>query len=495
MKGRAFLFVVPAAGWSGLIARENGKCYIFSPMNPVDTSPIASIATPPGEGALSIIRMSGDGVLPLADRLFQGRVQLSTCAGYTVHHGAIVDGDGQVVDEVLATVFRQPNSYTGEDAVEFSCHGGTAVARAVLAQALHAGARSAAPGEFTRRAFLNGRIDLSQAEAVADLIAARSDRARRISVQQLAGKLGSAVRDLRTSLTDLCALLELDLDFSEEGLELIPSGETQDRIRAVLTSVRRMAASFETGRILREGITVVLAGKPNVGKSSLFNALLKENRAIVTPSAGTTRDTIEENIEIEGIGYRLIDTAGLRTAVDEAEAEGVSRTLASARGADVILLVEDLSEAVEEEEIEEMLSKLHENQHLIVAMNKLDLCNTPPSSLKFQKLSNRGAVFVLTSAKTEVGIEEIRRELGRLAEPSNLGLEEDTPVVNRRHKEALEQAARSLERALETAQNGTSNEFIALDIREALVSLSEITGEVTSEEVLNRIFSAFCIGK
>jgi tRNA modification GTPase len=464
-------------------------------MNPADTSPIAAIATPSGEGALSIIRMSGEGVLQLADRLFRGRSQLSDCAGYTVHLGAIVDRDGQVVDEVLATVFRRPHSYTGEDAVEFSCHGGTAVARAALDEALRAGARPAEPGEFTRRAFLNGRIDLSQAEAVADLIAARSDRARRISLQQLAGKLGSAVRELRDSLTDLCALLELDLDFAEEGLDLMPSAETQTRIGAVLARVRRMAASFESGRILREGITVVLAGKPNVGKSSLFNALLRENRAIVTPKAGTTRDTIEESVEIDGIAYRLIDTAGLRAAVDEAEVEGVTRTLASAKEADVILLVEDLTEAVEEEEIEALLSDLPENQHLVVALNKVDLCKTPPSSSQYRQLSNRGAVFVLTSAKTEKGVEEIRRELSRIALGSHPGLEENAPVVNRRHKEALERAARSLERGLEAAKEGTTSEFIALDVREALVALSEITGEVTSEEVLNRIFSSFCIGK
>jgi tRNA modification GTPase len=477
------------------VARQRGFWYIFLPMKPADTATIAAIATPPGEGAISVVRLSGERALEIADRLFRGRTRLKDANGYTVHHGLVEDSRGSPIDEVLATIFRSPHSYTGEDVVEFSCHGGLLVTQSLLGEIVRAGARYAEPGEFSKRAFLNGKMDLSQAEAVADVIAARSDRARAISVQQLAGKLGARVRELRTALTNLCALLELDLDFNEEGLELIGPEEIRRKIFEVRGIISRMLETYDSGRISREGATVVIAGKPNAGKSSLFNALLKERRAIVTPHPGTTRDTIEESVLLEGILFNLVDTAGLRDATDLAEREGVNRALEYVQAADIILLVEDTTVQVEEREIESMLGSLVSSQHLVVALNKTDLPGVGMDPSERHRLTARGARVVPTSARTGIGLQELRRALvesviGPVAEPS-AGVE----LTNNRHREAFARSHESLDNAIETLDSGRTNEFVALDVREAALALGEVTGEVSSEEILNSIFARFCIGK
>ncbi len=304
---------------------------------------IVAIATPAGEGALAIVRLSGKHALEIADRLFTGRVSLSTVAGFTIHHGRARFPGGDEIDEVLASVFRGPRSFTGEDSVEFSCHGGMLVTHLILDGALAAGARRAEPGEFTRRAFLNGRMDLSQAEAVADLIAARTDKAVRASLDQLAGRLGTRIKALKADLLDLCASLEMDLDFSEEGIDIIAPEEVARRLSSVKTQLAEAAATFSGGRLLREGLSVPIVGKPNAGKSSLFNALLKESRAIVTHVPGTTRDFLEESISVSGILLRLIDTAGLRTPGDVVEAEGIRRTMDMVGRGDIILVAEDVT--------------------------------------------------------------------------------------------------------------------------------------------------------
>jgi len=464
-------------------------------MTPVSPPTIAAIATPIGEGALSLVRLSGEHAIAIAESVFRGRTSLGAAAGYTIHHGRIVNGAGETVDDVLAALFRAPHSYTGEDAVEFSCHGGLVVTEAVLAALIAAGARHAGPGEFSRRAFLNGKMDLSQAEAVADLIASSSERARAVSMRQLEGKLGEKVIELRANLTSLCALLEIDLDFAEEGIGVIDRNEIGDRLRVILEALRTMIESYSSGRLAREGVGVVLTGKPNAGKSSLFNALLKEDRAIVTPHPGTTRDTIEERVLINGLLFRLIDTAGLRQATDPAEEAGVTRTHASVRSADIIVLVEDGSLPVEEREIETAVADCIGNQKLIVALNKSDLPSRTVDSEIYPRLSARGSRVVKTSAITGSGLQELRSALyesvARDARDATSGIE----VTSRRHLDALTRASVAITEAMQTLDAGRSNEFVALDVRDAILALGEITGDVTSEEILNTVFARFCIGK
>jgi tRNA modification GTPase len=460
-----------------------------------DIDTITAIATAPGESALAIVRLSGRDSITVADSVFRGRLPLAHAAGFTVHYGHIVNRDGEAVDEVLATLFRAPHSYTGEDLVEFSCHGGVVVTAAVLDALLGAGARSAQPGEFTRRAFLNGRIDLSQAEAVADLIAARSSRAQRASLEQLSGRLGARVGDLRTELLDLCALLELDLDFAEEGLEVIAKPEIDRRLLAASTHVRHLESTYEEGRLYRDGVAVVFAGRPNAGKSSLFNALLKEERAIVTPTPGTTRDFIEESVSLDGITFRLIDTAGIRESSDAVEQAGVARARNAMRTADIVVVVADASENISPEIALGEMDRIAEGQKILVALNKIDIVKQTDSTRQTTGGSPGNTVVVPVSARTGEGIHDLHKSLVKLAASGVTHDEHEVVVTNRRHRDSLQKAAVELDRARASLAAGTTNEFIALDLREAVNALSEITGEMTSEEILNAIFSRFCIGK
>ncbi len=458
-----------------------------------DISVIAAPATPPGEGAIAVVRVSGGAALEVADRVFRGPVPLSGAGGYTVHHGHVVDRAGAPVDEALALVFRAPHSYTGDDSVEFHCHGGILVTQEVLKVLFDAGAQPAGPGEFTRRAFLNGRIDLTQAEAVADLIAARSVRGRIQSLQQLEGKLGHKIGELRGLLVDLCALLELDLDFSQEGISLAGKEDVLRRIEEIHAAVSSMAETYEGGRIARDGVLVVLAGRPNAGKSSLFNALLGEARTIVTEVPGTTRDTIEESLVIDGILFRLVDTAGLRRPADAIEAEGVDRTRHQVKYADIILLVEDVLQTSCEEEIDRTLKELRDSQHLIVAFNKIDLLGNGNSSAP--NTEAKVAKTVRISARTGEGLDKLKTSLVEAVRSTGVDASEGVVVTSKRHLDAMKISLKSLERAMEGIAENRGNEFIAQDIRESAVKLSEITGEVTTEEILNSIFSRFCIGK
>jgi len=456
---------------------------------PDDT--IAAIATPIGEGALSIIRVSGPQALEISDSVFRGRRQLASSNGFTVHHGRIFDAEGHTIDDVLATVFRMPHSYTGENSAEISCHGGLLVTHRVLDAIIAAGARRAEPGEFTRRAFLNGRMDLSQAEAVADLIAARSSRAHTISLEQLSGRLAGRLGEIRTSLLDLCSLLEIELDFSEEGIDIVSREEVQQRIERSLEILDNMCSTYRAGRVFREGVSVVLAGRPNSGKSSLFNALLSEDRAIVTHIPGTTRDSLEESISLRGILFRLTDTAGLRTSSDIVESAGISRTLSRVQSADIVILLVDATEEYRPEEILADLGQIKGSQHILVALNKSDILDRKPEAVKWPD----GLEPVLISAMTHAGLEELKSRLLSMIPGSRSVSEDSVLITNQRHVEALRRASRSLSIALESTRSGDTNEFVAFDIREAMDSLAEITGEITSEEILDSIFSRFCIGK
>ncbi len=464
-------------------------------MPSVDRDTIAAIATPPGEGAISVIRVSGPDALQIADRAFRGGGKLSDAPGYTVHYGGLFDGGGGMVDEVLATVFRGPRSFTGEDSVEFSCHGGIVVTRAVLDAVIVCGARQAEPGEFSRRAFLNGRIDLSQAEAVADLIAARSARGRAMSLEQLTGRLGSRVRQLRSRLTDLCSLLEIDLDFAEEGLSIIGGDEITRRIQEIDSSLEQMAGSYEAGRIARDGVTVVLAGKPNAGKSSLFNAFLKESRAIVTPIPGTTRDYLEESVSIGGILFRIIDTAGIRPSVDLIEIEGIDRSWRSVKAADLILLLVDSSMPVNPDDHISFLGQLDESQQVIVVLNKSDIAHDlRPDKAVGPEIARRFPVVTISAVTCE-GVAALEQKMLESVAARKQDMADGGAVTNQRQLEAINRGRSALSGALSALRNGVTNDLIAFDIRESLAALGEITGEVTSEDVLNNIFAKFCIGK
>ncbi|MCC6397218.1 MAG: tRNA uridine-5-carboxymethylaminomethyl(34) synthesis GTPase MnmE [Bacteroidetes bacterium] len=471
------------------------------------TDTIAAVGTPPGAGAIAIVRVSGPDAIRIADLVFRGAARLSDAEGYSVHYGHALDAKGSLLDEVLATVFRLPRSFTGEDMVEISCHGGSLVTRLLMESVIAAGARAAGPGEFTRRAFLNGRIDLSQAEAVADLIAARSRRGQSISLGHLEGRLGKLVQGLRKEVLDLCALLELTLDFSEEGLDLITREDLAARLNGLAFHIDTLASSYEQGRLYRDGVSVVLAGEPNAGKSSLFNALLKQDRAIVTAVPGTTRDALEESILIEGILFRLTDTAGLRETSDHVEQLGVERSRAAMTKADIVLHVMDAEVSPSVQEHLERMAVHQEGQHFLPVLNKCDVLEVwPPERSAYHRedageggaASTAQAVgqsWVAVSAKTGRGLDELRTAVARLVTSSSSFGEEDMCITNIRHKECLSKSASCLKAGRNSLESGASQEYIAFDVREAASALSEITGEVTSEELLNHIFSRFCIGK
>lgn len=468
-------------------------------MKPGSLDTIAAIATPLGEGGIAVIRISGPDAISLAARGFRGNVDLAGAKSHTAHVGKFHSQDGTVLDEVVATVFRGPTSYTGEDVVEISCHGGITVPRVVLQSILDLGARLAEPGEFTKRAFLNGRIDLSQAEAVADLIHAVSERSRRSSLSQLQGLLGHQINALREGLIRATGLLELELDFAEEGLELADKSKVMGQIQEALASIQGLLDSYHTGRLYRDGVKVVLAGMPNVGKSSLLNALLKEERAIVTDMPGTTRDTIEEGLSIGGLAFRIVDTAGLREAVDRAEQEGVRRSEDQINSSDLLLLVFDGSKPIGTEErklAERLVQDLKENTSTIIVVNKVDLTSGSNGRLSQNISGIEAKAVVKVSALTGEGLDELREALVQSAMTGRHTIPENTvTVTNARHYQILAKSAQSLNLALESLQAGVSGEFVTPDIRAALDTLGEITGAVTTDEILNEIFAKFCIGK
>jgi tRNA modification GTPase len=456
---------------------------------------IAAVATPPGEGGLAVIRVSGPEAITIVARRFSGRVSLTGAASHTAHVGELCNAAGVAIDQTVCTLFRAPHSYTGEEVVEVSCHGGVLVTRRVLESLIETGARHARPGEFTERAFLNGRIDLSQAEAVADLIHARSDLARHASLAQLRGSLFRVVESLRKRLLDSASLIELELDFIEEGYEFKDRSEFLRQIGEALGSIDGLLGSYRYGRIWREGVSVVIAGTPNVGKSSLLNALLNEERAIVTDIPGTTRDSIEESISIEGIQFRLTDTAGVRHTIDPVEREGVQRSRALIKNAEIVLFMLDNSRAISKEEehwISEIRMERKRGEGLLFVLNKSDLLPVAHSLLN----SEGDARVVHTSAKTGSGLAELKRLLVAQVSTVPLHPEDSSPVVtNSRHFDALVRAKEHLAHCLASLNENRSSEFVAVDLRLAIEDLGEIIGVVTSEDILNNIFSRFCIGK
>lgn len=447
--------------------------------SPTDT--IVAPATALG-GALMVIRLSGGEAVSIADRIFHAKKPLTEAAGYTVHFGILGSAENPV-DEVVATLFRAPRSYTGEDTVEFSCHGSSYITSEVLRLAIEAGARMAEPGEFTRRAYLNGKLDLSEAEAVADLIASESRAAHHLAMQQMRGGYSSALEGLREELLGLTALLELELDFGEEDVEFADRKQLKQTMLHIDEEIARLRRSFRLGNAIKEGIPVALVGAPNVGKSTLLNRLLGEERAMVSAIAGTTRDVIEECMTIDGVRFRLLDTAGLRHTEDTLEQMGIARTRQSLERAEVVVWLVDATTIGDTLPTPDFT--LHEGQTCLPVANKADLC--PNCSLP-------DGVIAL-SAKEGRGIEELRRRL-RAAVPTD-HLEGQTIVSSLRHYEALTTASTALARALHGLQEGLPTDLLSEEIRSVITAISTITGRGTilPDEVLAHLFSHFCIGK
>lgn len=459
-------------------------------MQPLDDT-IAAIATAPGAAGLAVVRVSGRGALACADAVFRGSSRLATVPGHTLHHGW-AEQDGRRLDEVVAAVFRAPRSYTGEDTVEFSCHGGGVPAARVLAALLAAGARLAGPGEFTLRAFLGGRLDLAQAEAVADLVHAETVSAGDLALSQLSGELSRRLAAFESALADAAAEVEARVDFAED----VGGIETPPHVRAAVTEVAREIDALLTGsafaRAVREGVRVPLVGEPNAGKSSLFNALLGEERAIVTSEPGTTRDRVSEAIEVAGVRVTLSDTAGVRVAESPVEAMGVARALAALEDAALVLWVVDGSRPFVVD-ADDPLPPALAGRRVVVALTKSDL-GTVADAIAVTAAAGGAHAVVPVSAVRGEGLEALRTALaGALGAGSVGGVA--GAVGNARHAEALERARAALQRADAAAHAGAPGEIVALELREALAAVGEVTGRQVGEDLLERIFSRFCIGK
>jgi tRNA modification GTPase len=453
---------------------------------------IAAISTPLGEGGIGIVRISGKDALRVADEIFKGKLPSSQMPSHTVNHGEIVDPQTkEVIDEVLLTVFRAPKSYTAEDLVEISCHGGYLVLSTVLEQALNCGARLAQPGEFTLRAFVNGRIDLSRAEAVAEVIRAKTDLGLKLALKHLKGDLWERINSYRERLIDILARLEVEIDFSEEDVEPLDKKEAIGEIESVEKDLDSLLATYHDGKVLREGLNVVIIGKPNVGKSSLLNALLKEDRAIVTPIPGTTRDIISEYANFKGILVRLVDTAGYRISKDTIELEGIRRTKIEMSEADIILLVIDTSVEVEADELE--LERQIRNTKCLIVLNKIDIGSDDLIKRNEEKFKDKPKLRV--SALKGDGVENLKEMIVSCALTLKKDQTQGVILSSLRHKDALTRAKRSLSLAKNSLLKNLSPEFVALDLKAALDAVGEVIGKTVTDDILNKIFSEFCIGK
>jgi len=448
---------------------------------------IVALATPSGaNGAIAVIRVSGQQAIKITNAIFKGK-DLCQQASHTIHFGTIRDGE-EIIDEVLVSLFVAPNSYTKENSVEISTHNSKYIIERVIHLLIKQGARAARAGEFTLRAFLNGGMDLSQAEAVADLIASNSAASHQIAMQQMRGGFSNQLKSLREDLIHFASLIELELDFSEEDVEFANREQLKNLINKIKVIVQKLILSFEQGNVLKNGVPVVIAGKPNVGKSTLLNAFLNEERAIVSDIAGTTRDTIEDEINIHGVTFRFIDTAGIRETADIIEAKGVERTRAKMKQARLIIYLFDPLQ----DKVDEVQSQLQEVQNLqipfLTIINKADLL----SDQQKDEYASLNPLYI--SAKEQIGVEELKEELINSVQLGNLNTD-DVMVTNIRHVEALQKTSDSLERVLFGIDNPVTSDFLAMDIRQALYHLGEITGTVSTDDLLDNIFSKFCIGK
>lgn len=446
---------------------------------------IIALSTPPGSGAIGVIRLSGPSAISLVNAVFAGK-DLEKQASHTLHFGLIKDGQ-RIVDEVVVGLFIAPKSYTKENVVEISCHGSNYIIQQIINLLIRQGARAAKPGEFTLRAFLNGGLDLSQAEAVADLIASDSKTSHDVAMQQMRGGFSNELLKLREQLIHFASMIELELDFAEEDVEFANREELRRLVTLINSHLSLLISSFEVGNVIKNGVPVVIAGKPNVGKSTLLNALLNEERAIVSDIAGTTRDTIEDELTINGVVFRFIDTAGIRDTADIIEAKGVERTLEKMKQARLIIYMADAAQDLSEVQTQVDGLKALAIPYLVL-INKADLLDSAQQKA-FQEQD-----FLLISAKEKLGIEELKGDLLAKVNLHHINTAE-TLVTNIRHVEALSRAQASLISVLERIDDPITSDFLAMDIKQALHYLGEITGQVTTDDLLENIFTKFCIGK
>ncbi|MCC8408264.1 tRNA uridine-5-carboxymethylaminomethyl(34) synthesis GTPase MnmE [Mucilaginibacter sp. UR6-1] len=446
---------------------------------------IVALATPNGVGAIGVIRLSGPEAISIANSVFKGK-DLTKQASHTIHFGHVADGD-VLLDEVLMSLFVTPRSYTRENVVEISCHGSTYILESIIRLLIKKGARAAKPGEFTLRAFLNGQLDLSQAEAVADLIAANSKASQQVALQQLRGGFSNQLTNLREQLVQFASLVELELDFSEEDVEFANRDQLKQLVVDIMKVIGGLIRSFELGNAIKQGVNTVIAGRPNAGKSTLLNALLNEERAIVSHIAGTTRDTIEEVLNIRGINFRLIDTAGIREATDAIEQIGVARTMEKINQSALIIYVYDAAHITADELTVDIEKLQRPGMNLLLVANKIDLLNE-------EQFNTLPAEVIQVSAQQKQHIDELKDKVYHAAIKEQLTGNE-TLVTNIRHLEALQKTEDALNRVLNGIDGYITSDFLAMDIKQALHYLGEITGTVTTDDLLDNIFSKFCIGK
>ena len=447
---------------------------------------IVALATPSGVGAIGVIRLSGEEAIHICNKAFKGKNLLNQ-KSHTIHFGTIRDEQNHIIDEVLVALFVSPKSYTGENVVEISCHGSNYIIQQIIQLFLRHGARMAKPGEFTMRAFLNGQLDLSQAEAVADLIASDSEAAHAMAMHQMRGGFSGEIQKLREELIHFASLIELELDFSEEDVEFADRDDLKKLIYKIQQLIKRLTDSFQLGNVIKNGVITVIAGRPNAGKSTLLNALLNEERAIVSEIAGTTRDTIEEVLNINGVQFRIIDTAGIREATDKIEAIGVQKAMQEIKRSSILVYVFD-AQTMTETELQNDLNKLNrKDMTTIVIANKMDLIDNPSIFDGFNALA--------ISAKDKINLEAVRTALFEAVANGKINLQ-STIVSNTRHYDALQKANKSLDDVLNGMSMGITGDFLAQDIRHALIYLGEITGEIdVDRDILGNIFGNFCIGK
>ena len=468
---------------------------------------ICAPATIPGTGAISVIRVSGPEALEIADKVVCcRRGTISEAKGYTIKFGTVRNASGELIDEVLVSVFRAPHSYTGENSVEISCHASSFIVLALIDLLLEAGARAAEPGEFTQRAYLNGKMDLAQAEAVADVIASQNAAAHRVAFKQMKGGFSNELRGMRSELLELVSLMELELDFSEEEVEFADRSRLDSLLGQIISHVTRLIDSFRLGNAIKNGVPVAIAGATNTGKSTLLNALLGEDRAIVSDIHGTTRDTIEETLNIDGILFRFIDTAGLRETDEVVEQIGIRRTFQKISEASLVLGMVDLTRDFDStcETIRDIIDKVDfAEQKLVILLNKTDISevninvtieNYIVSLLENKNINNEEITIIPISAKTGTGLEELKKNLVK-TQQDLLGDSDTTLVTNQRHVQALTDSRTSLLRVRDGLAAGLSTDLAAQDIREAIYHLGSIVGEISTDEVLGNIFRNFCIGK
>lgn len=454
---------------------------------------IAAIATPPGEGGIGIVRISGSKALDIAKEVFVfGSKKNQTFKDRYLHYGKVVDEEGNIIDEVLLAYMKGPRSYTAEDVVEIHCHGGIIPITSILKEVIKKGARLAEPGEFTKRAFLNGRIDLVQAEAVMDLICAKTEKLAKASINQMEGGLSGHIKRMRERLIDIMAHIEVTIDYPEEDIDEVASQSIRNDITHIVNDIENLLSTAEHGRLIRQGIKAVIIGKTNVGKSSLLNALVKEERAIVTDIPGTTRDVIEEFINIKGVAVRIIDTAGIRETLDQVEQIGIQRSKQNIERADLIITVLDASSPLEDQD-REILEYLKDRKALVI-LNKID----KPVKLdrkQIEELIGSEIPIVETSLTLGKGIDKVEDIIYKMFFRGELEISDDLMITNIRHQEALNKARRYLLDALEGIDNELPMDIVSIDLRSAVDSLGAITGETVTEDLIDKIFSEFCLGK